>query len=143
MNVLWEYLASMFPKRMAPNLITFIGFMFIIQSYVNMLFYDYTFRKDIPRWCFFLAGIFVFLYMNLDAIDGKQARNIKASSPLGQLFDHGCDSFSLTFVALAVCEATKLRSTQVFLLFMVLFCLFRPANWDSSLQTGCSTTRVC
>lgn len=96
-------MASVFPKRMAPNLITFIGFMFIIMSYVIMLFYDYTFRKNIPGYCFLFAGLFVFLYMNLDAIDGKQARNIKASSPLGQLFDHGCDSFSLTFVALAIC----------------------------------------
>lgn len=30
----------------------------------------------------------------LDAIDGKQARRTNTSSPLGQLFDHGCDSFS-------------------------------------------------
>jgi phosphatidylglycerophosphate synthase len=43
----------------------------------------------------------------MDAIDGKQARKTKSSSPLGQLFDHGCDSFSLTFFILAICQAIR------------------------------------
>jgi len=30
--------------------------------------------------------------MCLDNADGKQARKIGAASPLGMLFDHGCDS---------------------------------------------------
>jgi phosphatidylglycerophosphate synthase len=44
----------------------------------------------------------------LDAIDGKQARRTKSGSPLGQLFDHGCDSFSLTFFILGICQATRI-----------------------------------
>jgi len=47
--------------------------------------------------------------MNLDAMDGKQARRTKSSSPLGQLFDHGCDSFSLNFFVLAACQAAQLE----------------------------------
>ena len=34
----------------------------------------------------------------LDAIDGKQARRTNSSNPLGELFDHGCDSLSTVFV---------------------------------------------
>lgn len=34
-------------------------------------------------------------YLNLDAIDGKQARRTGTSSPLGELFDHGCDAVNL------------------------------------------------
>ena len=60
-------------------------------------------------------------YMTLDAIDGKQARNTKSSSPLGQLFDHGCDSFSLTFFVLALGQAVKMEKEEVFLLFFVSF----------------------
>jgi len=30
--------------------------------------------------------------MMMDALDGRQARRTKSGSPLGQLFDHGCDS---------------------------------------------------
>jgi len=34
------------------------------------------------------------VYQSLDAIDGKQARRTGTSNPLGELFDHGCDSIS-------------------------------------------------
>jgi len=30
----------------------------------------------------------------MDAVDGKQARRTGTSSPLGQLFDHGCDAWA-------------------------------------------------
>ena len=119
MNVFWEFCASYLPEWMAPNMVTFIGWIFVINSYVIMLFYDYTFKKTIPSYCFFLAAAFIFIYMNLDAMDGKQARKLKLSSPLGQLFDHGCDSFSMTFFILAICQATKLGTTEVFLVFIV------------------------
>ena len=41
-----------------------------------------------------LAGLGLFIYQSLDAIDGKQARRTKQATPLGELFDHGCDSVS-------------------------------------------------
>lgn len=47
-----------------------------------------------PRWAFLLCAIGLFIYQSLDAIDGKQARRTDSSSPLGELFDHGCDSIS-------------------------------------------------
>lgn len=34
------------------------------------------------------------MYQTLDSIDGKQARRTNSSSPLGELFDHGCDAVS-------------------------------------------------
>lgn len=40
------------------------------------------------------------MHQTLDAIDGKQARRIKASSPLGQLLDHGLDAYISTFMSL-------------------------------------------
>ena len=47
-----------------------------------------------PRFSCFLCGLGLFVYQTLDAIDGKQARRTNSSSPLGELFDHGCDSLS-------------------------------------------------
>lgn len=99
---------SWVPLWVAPNLITLVGWLFVIASYINMLFYDYTFRENIPSYCFFFAAFCSLFYSTLDAIDGKQARRTKSSSPLGQLFDHGCDSFSLTFFVLGICQAAKL-----------------------------------
>jgi len=38
------------------------------------------------------------LYTWLDCLDGKQARRTGTSSPLGQLFDHGCDALSVNLL---------------------------------------------
>jgi phosphatidylglycerophosphate synthase len=37
-----------------------------------------------------------------DGIDGKQARRTKSSSPLGELFDHGLDSWASLFIPIAM-----------------------------------------
>lgn len=36
----------------------------------------------------------LFMYQTLDALDGKHARALGLGSPIGQLLDHGLDSFS-------------------------------------------------
>jgi ethanolaminephosphotransferase len=53
-----------------------------------------NFSSPISPGSAFLAAICLFLYSTLDNMDGKQARKIGASSPLGLLFDHGCDSIN-------------------------------------------------
>jgi ethanolaminephosphotransferase len=35
-------------------------------------------------------------------MDGKQARRTKSSSPLGMMFDHGCDALTTFVVTLGV-----------------------------------------
>jgi ethanolaminephosphotransferase len=44
----------------------------------------------------------LFLYQTLDAIDGKQARRTGSSSPLGELFDHGCDAVSTSMLVIII-----------------------------------------
>lgn len=65
------------------------------------LFYNYGTKLEnegsnpIPRE-FFLAQAFGYLmYRLLDEMDGKQARKTGNSSPLGLIFDHGCDSLTV------------------------------------------------
>jgi phosphatidylglycerophosphate synthase len=45
-----------------------------------------------------LSASSVVLYTWLDCLDGKQARRTGTSSPLGQLFDHGCDALSVNLL---------------------------------------------
>ena len=46
-----------------------------------------------------MAGISLFIYTSLDALDGKQARRTNSNTPLGELFDHTCDAFNIgTFI---------------------------------------------
>lgn len=139
MNYFWEWVVRLVPMWVAPNLITFIGWLFVIASYANILRYDYTFKEDIPSSAFFFAAACIFIYSTLDAIDGKQARRTKTSSPLGQLFDHGCDSFSITFFMLAICQALKLEASEAFLIYIVFITLFRHHKHLFGFLIGANT----
>lgn len=66
-----------------------------------VLCHDASLTTELPSSIYLLGAVCIFIYQTLDALDGKQARRLKAGTPLGQLFDHGCDSFSATgFVVL-------------------------------------------
>jgi choline/ethanolamine phosphotransferase len=85
----------------------------------------------------------------LDAIDGKQARRTSSSSPLGELFDHGCDSVSagnffckifllflfrfLVFVTVACCCAVQLglHPWLMFWCCMFSYIAFYCAHWQT------------
>lgn len=45
-----------------------------------------------------------------DCIDGKQARRTRSSSPLGQLFDHGCDALCV-FMLMGITQARQIDSS--------------------------------
>lgn len=89
----WNWAVTLLPLWMAPNLVTFIGL--VGTCLASLLVTSYSpglDGEDVPRWCSLLFAAALFLYQTLDAIDGKQARRTNSSSPLGQLFDHGCDA---------------------------------------------------
>ena len=70
------------------------------NTYYEGDFFDAT-RKEYTaapnRFLIFIFAIGLFVYNTLDNMDGKQARKIGASSPLGLIMDHGCDSMN-TFI---------------------------------------------
>jgi choline/ethanolamine phosphotransferase len=100
---------------------------------------------------YFLTALGIFLYQSLDAIDGKQARRTNSSSPLGELFDHGCDSvstsnllsssvvffsiyiFILVFVTVACCCAVQLavHPWVMFSCCMSSYIVFYCAHWQT------------
>lgn len=141
MNPFWEWCDLLIPYRVAPNLITFVGFFFMAASYLMMLYYDRTLTQVLPSWVYYTSAFFQFIYQTFDAIDGKHARRTKSSSPLGQLFDHGCDSFSLSFLLLSISQATRLGSgISSLLYFNLIQWVFYTSNWaehyTGELRTG-------
>lgn len=48
--------------------------------------------------------------MTLDNLDGRQARRTGTSSPLGHLFDHGCDTLNVFITGLNTAAALRLGS---------------------------------
>lgn len=48
----------------------------------------------LPSAVYLVFTACVWTYSTFDNVDGKQARRTGTSSPLGELFDHGCDSLN-------------------------------------------------
>lgn len=92
---------------------------------------------QIPGWALLFFGFGLFIYQTLDAADGKQARRTGTSSPLGELFDHGCDSVSTLFVSLATCLIIQLGHYPgwIFYFVMMAVALFYIAHWQTYVSS--------
>jgi len=101
----WNWLVNQVPMWVAPNLITIFGLIVNILSSLILIYYSPDCQQEVPGWACYMCALGLFVYQSLDAIDGKQARRTNSSSPLGELFDHGCDSIS-----------TGKRATLIFIL---------------------------
>ncbi|XP_022224625.1 cholinephosphotransferase 1 isoform X3 [Drosophila obscura] len=129
----WNWLVSQTPLWLAPNLITIVGLVLNIVTTLILICYSPNGVEAPPRWTCALCALGLFVYQSLDSIDGKQARRTNTSSPLGELFDHGCDSISTVFVALSACISCQLGHYPNWLFFQC-FCaiaLFYCAHWQT------------
>jgi len=133
MQKYWNWFVTLVPLWMAPNLITIVGLAVNIVTSLVLVLYCPTATEVAPWWTTFSCALGLFIYQTLDAIDGKQARRTKTSSPLGELFDHGCDSLSTVFVSIASCCAVRLGLYPGWMLFQCLCAstLFYCAHWQT------------
>jgi len=133
MQKYWNWLVTLCPLWVAPNLITIVGLVINIATSAVLMLCCPTVTERAPWWATFSAGIGLFVYQSLDAIDGKQARRTNTACPLGELFDHGCDSLSTVFVSLASCCALRMGEHPAWLLFQCITAssLFYCAHWQT------------
>uniref|UniRef100_A0A8C5I0E7 Ethanolaminephosphotransferase 1 n=1 Tax=Gouania willdenowi TaxID=441366 RepID=A0A8C5I0E7_GOUWI len=141
MHPFWNLVVKFLPTWLAPNLITFTGFMFLVWNFLMLAFYDFDFtassvgHEHVPSWVWVSAGIFNFLAYTLDGVDGKQARRTNSSTPLGELFDHGLDSWACFFFVATVYsifgrgESGVGVATLYYILWVVLFS-FILSHWE-------------
>ncbi|PPR90497.1 hypothetical protein GOBAR_AA30189 [Gossypium barbadense] len=71
--------------------------------------------------CTRVASIFV--------SDGKQARRTNSPSPLGELFDHGCDALASTFETMDF-GSTAMCGGDNFWFWVILSIPFYGATWE-------------
>lgn len=145
MHPYWNCVVEYCPKWVAPNLLTFLGFIFavgifllfsIMDYYILASDDDYPDISPLPKWTFTVAAIFMFIAYTLDGIDGKQARRTGSSSPLGELFDHGIDSYTASLIPIAVLsvfgrgERFSLNSHHMYFLLWNILINFHLCHWE-------------
>lgn len=114
----WSPLAEkvllLIPNTWAPNTITLLGFLTHVLA--TLLLVSYTpFNSPAPSWTLFLYGFSVFTYQTLDNVDGKQARKLKNSTPLGMIMDHGCDALGLLFLTVGLARVIRYDNSEMIL----------------------------
>lgn len=96
----YNYIVTKLPKNVAPNILTIAGFICTMYSYyLSSRYFDIY-----PQTCCLAIALLTFLYMSFDAIDGKQARRIKNSTPVGELLDHIFDNIGVIFMIINLCK---------------------------------------
>ena len=79
----------------------------------------------------YVYGAFYITYHLLDNIDGKQARNLKLSTPLGFFMDHNLDSFSLICLSLAATNVVHFDTSLKHLCLYISTALpFYVCTWE-------------
>ena len=160
LSLLYQYILSpsaqflvdtVIPETMAPNTVTLIGLVWMITSYSIYWYYTLGIINNgdggdgggdellessslPPRWIFLFNALSLIFYQTLDNMDGKQARRTQSSSPLGLLFDHGCDAINSTLGSANVIIGMNLTSREntfeIWLLIFGPFIMFYIATWE-------------
>ncbi|RMC15437.1 hypothetical protein DUI87_07628 [Hirundo rustica rustica] len=143
MQPIWNKIIKIVPLWIAPNLLTFSGFVMILFNYFLISFYDWDYTASgtspglVPTWVWLFSAFTTFCAYALDSIDGKHARRTQSSTPLGELFDHGLDSWATSIFVLSffsVCSRDNGKTgvsvyTMYIYLSIVLF-NFMCSHWE-------------
>lgn len=118
MNPFWEFFACQIPENISPNLLTLLGFLCSLIAMLLTMKVSPMLDKSIPLEVSIVISLLLFLYQTFDAADGKHARRLKISSPLGQLLDHGLDSYTTIFFSAIFCTSCQLGWGYRFFVFI-------------------------
>ncbi|XP_046861399.1 cholinephosphotransferase 1-like [Xenia sp. Carnegie-2017] len=131
MQIWWRWFVERMPLWVAPNTITILGLLINFITTLILVYFSPQAHSKVPSWSLYLNGFGLFVYQTLDAIDGKQARRTNSSSPLGELFDHGCDAMSMVIVMSGVSVALKLGEVPHIMVFLTFAAcvLFYFTHW--------------
>lgn len=86
----------------------------IIPGFI-ILMIDPSLSGGLPKIYYLLGAFGFFFHQTLDSLDGKQARRIQASSPLGHLLDHGSDAYTLYFYTVILCSSDGMGNQEYIL----------------------------
>ncbi|PYI18822.1 sn-1,2-diacylglycerol cholinephosphotransferase [Aspergillus japonicus CBS 114.51] len=109
----WNAFVEILPLSLAPNMVTLLGFLFIVGNVMLIEIYMPDLVGPGPSWLYYSFAFGMWMYSTLDNVDGKQARRTGTSSGLGELFDHGIDSLNCTLASLLETAAMGYGSSKL------------------------------
>ena len=132
-----EYLLRFVPITWAPNAITLVGFILVIVAAGSIYLFGNLGDPVSSGQAVFFA-ICIFTYQTLDNIDGKQARRTGTSTPLGMLFDHGCDSMSCFLLSVTLTRLFMITDEKLCLygIFLGVHLIFYMSVWAQYHSKG-------
>lgn len=154
MHPFWNQTVKLCPLWVAPNLLTLVGFLCCVGHWGLGAIYDYDFRAgtappevsgvvggvggiSIPGSVWLAVAVLLFLSHTLDGIDGKQARRTGSSTPLGELFDHGLDSWATVFITSGIYsvfgrdeDGFSINVFHMFCLHWNVYICFLMSHWE-------------
>ncbi|KAG6453060.1 ethanolaminephosphotransferase 1 [Manduca sexta] len=142
MHPFWNWCVQFCPVWVAPNLLTFSGFLLTVLNFLLFSYYDYGFHAlteenvtndHIPSWVWAVSAVNLFVAYTLDGIDGKQARRTGTSGPLGELFDHGLDSYSAVLIPTclySIFGRDEVSPLRFFFVIWNIFINFYLTHWE-------------
>lgn len=127
----WNSFVEIFPLSMAPNVITLLGFFFVIANLLCVFYYDPLLNTPSPRWCYLFYAFGLFMYQTFDGCDGCHARRTGQSGPLGELFDHSIDAINTTLASFVFASVFQLGYGYLFMLAQFAsVCNFYTSTWE-------------
>eukprot|EP01138_Halocafeteria_seosinensis_P015289 gb/GECG01015605.1/.p1 GENE.gb/GECG01015605.1/~~gb/GECG01015605.1/.p1 ORF type:complete len:397 (+),score=34.77 gb/GECG01015605.1/:1-1191(+) len=144
LNHYWKFVSNYIPSFVSPNMVTLLGLAVALIPVVLTLLemkFDLDLAGGLPNELFLGAALAIFIYNTMDAIDGKHARNTNQSSPLGQMFDHGCDSVVLAFMIILLSIALAPPRPFVYGWAIPMYYAFFCGQWEEA-HTGTMRTGI-
>ncbi|XP_075677435.1 ethanolaminephosphotransferase 1 isoform X2 [Dermatophagoides pteronyssinus] len=144
MHPFWNTVVKLVPMWLAPNVLTFVGFLMTAANGLLLSVYDPEFYASsdshpqsapIPGWVWIVCAVFHFVAHTLDGIDGKHARRTRSSGPLGELMDHGMDSWTAFFIPFCIysifgrADYSKSPYAMHFI-FWTIYITFYLSHWE-------------
>eukprot|EP00928_Gymnodinium_smaydae_P099431 TRINITY_DN947_c0_g3_i1.p1 TRINITY_DN947_c0_g3~~TRINITY_DN947_c0_g3_i1.p1 ORF type:complete len:416 (+),score=63.71 TRINITY_DN947_c0_g3_i1:160-1407(+) len=140
LNPWWFFVARLVPSWCSPNAVTSLGLLVALLSIAAAYVVSWLDPSSVlsGHRVFLLIGVCMFFYQTMDAVDGKHARATSQSTPLGAIYDHGCDAIVATagVVALEIAsstlasEAEESRTMISLIGFLLPLVSFFCAQWE-------------
>ncbi|KAI0995614.1 hypothetical protein K3495_g12566 [Podosphaera aphanis] len=119
----WNGFVKLLPLWLAPNMVTLLGFLFILINVVLLVIFMPDLQGPAQSWLYYNFAFGLWMYSTMDNVDGKQARRTGTSSGLGELFDHGIDSLNCTLGSLLQTATMGLGTSKTGVFTALVPCL--------------------